>query len=72
MRVMVFAKAGGEKVVPTTAAAFAAIDRLTEELVRAGVFIAAAGLLGVALWLAGELLAAARAGNVFVARPLLS
>jgi hypothetical protein len=72
MRVMVFAKADGENVVPTTAAVFAAMDRFTEELVKAGVFVAAAGLLGIALWLAGEVLAAARAGNAFAARPALS
>jgi hypothetical protein len=49
MRVMVFAKAteGSENgAAPTAEAleAFAAMDRFTEELVEAGVFIAAAGL----------------------------
>ena len=46
MRVMVFAKAteDSEKGAPPTAEAFAAMDRFTEELVKAGVFIAAAGL----------------------------
>ena len=49
MRVMVFAKAteDSEKgAAPTAEAleAFAAMDRFTEELVEAGVFIAAAGL----------------------------
>ena len=46
MRVMVFAKASdvSEGSVPPTAEAFAAMDRFTEELVKAGVFIAAAGL----------------------------
>jgi len=49
MRVMVFVKAteGSEKgLAPTAEAreAFAAMDRFTEELVQAGVFIAAAGL----------------------------
>lgn len=46
MRVMVFVKAteDSEKGAPPTAEAFAAMDRFTEELVEAGVFIAAAGL----------------------------
>ena len=48
MRVMVFAKAteDSEKGAPTPEAleAFAAMDRFTEELVKAGVFVAAAGL----------------------------
>jgi hypothetical protein len=49
MRVMGFVKAtaDSEKGVPPTAealAAFEAMDRFTEELVQAGVFIAAAGL----------------------------
>src|SRR6185295_14869924 len=49
MRVMVFGKAteDSEKgAAPTAEAleAFAAMDRFTEELVKAGVFIAAAGL----------------------------
>jgi len=48
MRVMVFAKAteGMELGKPTPEAleAFAAMDRFTEELVKAGVFVAAAGL----------------------------
>ena len=48
MRVMVFAKAteGMSLGEPTPEAleAFAAMDRFTEELVKAGVFVAAAGL----------------------------
>ncbi len=49
MRVMVFAKAaeGGENGMsptPEMLEAFAAMDRFTEELVQAGVFVAAAGL----------------------------
>ena len=46
MRVMVFGKASddNDKNTPPTAEAFAAMDRFTEELVKAGVFIAAAGL----------------------------
>ena len=48
MRVMVFAKAAedAEGAPPTAEAleAFAAMDRFTEELVKAGVFVAAAGL----------------------------
>ena len=46
MRVMVFGKAteDSEKGVPPTAEAFAAMDRFTEELVKAGVLVAAAGL----------------------------
>jgi hypothetical protein len=46
MRVMVFVKAagGGEKGAAPTAAAFAAMDRFTDEFVEAGVFVAAAGL----------------------------
>src|SRR6478735_4029029 len=48
MRVMVFAKANegmsiGEPT-PEALEAFAAMDRYTEELVKAGVFVAAAGL----------------------------
>ncbi len=49
MRVMVFAK-GNEDIdmsappTPEMLEAFAAMDRFTEELVKAGVFIAAAGL----------------------------
>jgi len=43
---MVFAKAteDSEKCGPPTAEAFEAMDRFTEELVKAGVFVAAAGL----------------------------
>ena len=43
---MVFAKTTeeSEKGAPPTAEAFAAMDRFTEELVKAGVFVAAAGL----------------------------
>ena len=46
MRVMVFGKAAevSEGAEPPTAEAFAAMDRFTEELVAAGVFIAGAGL----------------------------
>ena len=46
MRVMVFAKATevSENSAPPTAEAFAAMDRFTEELVKAGIFVAAAGL----------------------------
>ncbi len=49
MRVMVFAKAteGGDKGMaptPEMVEAFQAMDRFTEELVKAGVFVAAAGL----------------------------
>ena len=46
MRVMVFAKTTevSEKGAAPTTEAFAAMDRFTEELVKAGVFIAAAGL----------------------------
>jgi hypothetical protein len=49
MRVMVFAKASGESIsgaapTPEQIEAFAAMDRFTEELVAAGVFVAAAGL----------------------------
>ena len=46
MRVMVFAKAteDSEQSAPPTPEAFEAMDRFTEELVQAGVFIAAAGL----------------------------
>ena len=46
MRVMVFVKAteDSDKGVPPTAEAFEAMDRFTEELVKAGVFVAAAGL----------------------------
>ena len=46
MRVMVFAKTTevSEKGAAPTTEAFAAMDRFTEELVKAGVFVAAAGL----------------------------
>ena len=49
MRVMVFGKATEESDIsqpptPEALEAFAAMDRFTEELVKAGVFIAAAGL----------------------------
>ena len=46
MRVMVFGKAteASETGVPPTAEAFAAMDRFTEELVKAGVLVAGAGL----------------------------
>ena len=50
MRVMVLVKAteDSEKGVPPTAEAFAAMDRFTEELVKAGIFVAAAGLKNTA------------------------
>jgi len=46
MRVMVFGKAteDSEKDAPPTAEAFAAMDRFTEELVKAGIMVAGAGL----------------------------
>ena len=46
MRVMVFGKAieDGENSVPPTPEAFEAMDRFNEELVKAGVLVAAAGL----------------------------
>jgi hypothetical protein len=46
MRVMVFGKAiqDSDKGAAPTAEAFAAMDRFTEELVKAGVFVAGAGL----------------------------
>ena len=49
MRVMVFAKATEDSKMdgppsPEALKAFAAMDRFTEELVKAGVFVAAAGL----------------------------
>jgi hypothetical protein len=46
MRVMMFVKTTGDcgKGAPPTAEAFAAMDRFTEELVAAGVFVAGAGL----------------------------
>lgn len=51
MRVMVFHKTSGDvdmttPPTPEQLEAFAAMDRLTEELVAAGVFVAAAGLKG--------------------------
>ena len=50
MRVMVLVKAteDSEKSVPPTAEAFAAMDRFTEELVKAAIFVAAAGLKNTA------------------------
>ena len=50
MRVMVFVKATGcsEQAAPPTTEAFAAMDRFTEELVQAGVFVAGAGLKNTA------------------------
>ncbi len=50
MRVMVFAKAAEavENAAPPTAEAFAAMDAFIEELVAAGVFVAAAGLKNTA------------------------
>ena len=46
MRVMVFGRAadGSEKSAPPTKEAFAAMDQFTEELVKAGVLVAGAGL----------------------------
>src|SRR3954470_14708605 len=46
MRVMVFAKTteDSDKGAPPAPEAFAAMDRFTEELVKAGVFVAGAGL----------------------------
>ena len=46
MRVMVFGKAtdGSEKSAPPTKEAFAAMDAFTEELVKAGIMVAGAGL----------------------------
>ena len=46
MRVMVFGKASADsdKGAPPTAEAFAAMDRFMEELVKAGVLVAGAGL----------------------------
>ena len=46
MRVMVFGKAAGanEQGGPPTSEAFAAMDRFNEELVKAGVLVAGAGL----------------------------
>jgi len=49
MRVMVFAKASEDSKMdgpptPEQLEAFAAMDRFTEELVKAGIFVAAAGL----------------------------
>src|SRR4051812_4124056 len=46
MRVMVIGKAseGVDKAAPPTPEAFAAMDRFTEELARAGVLVAGAGL----------------------------
>ncbi len=46
MRVMVFAKTteNNEKGAPPSPEAFAAMDRYIEELVKAGVFVAGAGL----------------------------
>ena len=46
MRVMVFGKAteDSENGAPPTAEAFAAMDRFTEELVKAGIMVAGAGL----------------------------
>ena len=53
MRVMVFVKAAEEASMdgpptPEMLEAFAAMDAFTEELVKAGVFVAAAGLKGTA------------------------
>ena len=53
MRVMVFGKAGDNSEMPAEPTpelieAFAAMDRFTEELVQAGVFVAAAGLKNTA------------------------
>ena len=48
MRVMVFGKATGEKSAPPTPEAFAAMDAFTEELVKAGIMVAGAGLQNTA------------------------
>lgn len=50
MRVMVFVKVSedSETTGPPTAEAFAAMDRFTEQLVEAGVLVAAAGLQPIA------------------------
>ena len=50
MRVMVLGKVteDSEDSAPPTAEAFAAMDRFTEDLVKAGVFVAAAGLKNTA------------------------
>jgi len=50
MRVMVFVKVAEviDEGAPPTAEAFAAMDRFTEDLVEAGVFVAAAGLKNTA------------------------
>ena len=44
MRVMVFGKATDGKSAPPTPEAFAAMDAFTEELVKAGIMVAGAGL----------------------------
>ncbi|WP_436210552.1 YciI family protein [Bradyrhizobium sp. LjRoot220] len=44
MRVMVFGRAGSDTSAPPTQEAFAAMDRFTEELVKAGIMVAGAGL----------------------------
>jgi hypothetical protein len=46
MRVMVFGRAtdGSEKSAPPAKEAFAAMDQFTEELVKAGIMVAGAGL----------------------------
>ena len=53
MRVMVFGKAtqDSEQSAPPTADAFAAMDRFTEELVKAGILLAAGGLIAAGLGL---------------------
>ena len=50
MRVMVFGKTteASEKGEPPSPEAFAAMDRFTDELVKAGIFVAAAGLKNTA------------------------
>ena len=48
MRVMVFMKAAEDNSAAPTAEAFTAMDRFTEDLVEAGVFVAAAGLKNTA------------------------
>jgi hypothetical protein len=53
MRVMVFAQSSGESIdtgepTPEQLEAFAAMDKFTEDLVKAGVFVAAAGLKNTA------------------------
>ena len=68
MRVMVFmiATEDSEKGVPPTPEAFAAMDRFTEELVKAGIFVAAAGLKNTA---EAKRIAVAGAGRTVIDGP---